>query len=419
MKYNWNEITLDKLYEISSGLSKKREEFGFGHEFLTFKEIFHNPIVPNELNELANTTENERNRCSIKYGDVFLTRTSENFDELGLSSVALKDYPDATFNGFTKRLRPNKLCKEIILPNYAVFYFRSVYFRNQVTSFSSMTTRASLNNEMISKLTIIVPPLIVQKGIANILMGLLKKEQVNIKTINILEELSQTLFKRWFIDFEFPNDEGLPYKSSGGRMVESELGKIPDIWVLSTLGAILEKTSEKVGDRDVVAYATTNTGLYPREEKYKKDLSKSMSKNKVIRQGYIVFGMSRQILNFGVMLEKIGCVSPAYHIYKINEEMFLPDLLDMYIRIQEPNFRDLIKPGAREGQGIDTKAVDGKVIVLPDKDIQLQFVKIYSDFKQKIEIMEKENKLFKEIRDNLLPKLFSGEIEIPDESVVD
>lgn len=84
----WKECKLGQIYEFASGLSKSREEFGFGYGFLSFKDIFHNYFVPDELTELVNTNEKERKRCSIKKGDVFLTRTSEIQEELGMSCVA-------------------------------------------------------------------------------------------------------------------------------------------------------------------------------------------------------------------------------------------------------------------------------------------------------------------------------------------
>ncbi|UTI88657.1 restriction endonuclease subunit S [Mammaliicoccus sciuri] len=94
-----------------------------------------------------------------------------------MSAVALKDYKNATFNGFTKRLRPNKYCENKLLPVYAAFYFRSNNFRNQVNSMSIMSTRASLNNEMISKLKITIPSLQNQVKISHILLALLKKKK--------------------------------------------------------------------------------------------------------------------------------------------------------------------------------------------------------------------------------------------------
>ncbi len=207
---------------------QKREEFGFGYEFLAFTDVFNNYFVPQTLDNLVNSSEMERVKCSIKRGDVFLTRTSEKLDELGRSCVALKDYPNATFNGFTKRLRP--IGNVEILPEYAGYYFRSLKFRNAVTSMSSMTTRASLNNDMISLLTITVPTLEEQENIANILSCLDEKIELNNEMNKTLEEMAQCIFKRWFVDFEFPNENGEPYKSSGGEMVDSELGMIPNGW---------------------------------------------------------------------------------------------------------------------------------------------------------------------------------------------
>jgi len=175
----WKEYNLDELYEFSSGLSKSRKEFGFGYPFVTFKDVFYNFFIPSELIELANTTEKERKRCSVKRGDVFLTRTSETMDELGKSSVALKDYESATFNGFTKRLRPKGNVE--IYPEYAGYYFRSPRFRSEINSMATMTTRASLNNEMMARLKIVVPNIKEQKAIAQILSDLDEKIEINNK----------------------------------------------------------------------------------------------------------------------------------------------------------------------------------------------------------------------------------------------
>jgi type I restriction enzyme S subunit len=151
------EVPLSQLYEFRSGLSKPRSEFGFGYGFLSFKNVFYNFFIPDKLSEFVNSTEQERESCSIKRGDVFLTRTSETMEELGMSCVALKDYESATFNGFTKRLRPKANTK--IVPEYAGYFFRSPKFRREVTAMSSLSTRASLNNEMLGRLKMVLPSL--------------------------------------------------------------------------------------------------------------------------------------------------------------------------------------------------------------------------------------------------------------------
>ena len=80
-----------------------------------------------------------------------------------------------------------------------------------------------------------IPPLETQREIAHILGTLDDKIELNCKISKTLEEMAQTLYKHWFIDFEFPNDEGKPYKSSGGEMIDSELGPIPKGWRVGIL----------------------------------------------------------------------------------------------------------------------------------------------------------------------------------------
>ena len=440
MEFSTKTYSLAELYDISSGLSKKREEFGFGYPFLTFKEVFHNPFLPSKLEELANTTEKEQMRCSIKAGDVFLTRTSEKLEELGLSSVALKDYPQATFNGFTKRLRPNKLCKDILLPEYAAFYFRSLKFRNQVTSFSSMTTRASLNNEMISKLTIDIPSLAKQKTTVGVMLNLLEKEKNNKKTIQILEQLSQTLFKHWFIDFEFPNEQGQPYNSSGGEMVESELGEIPKEWKVSTLGTLIQNTLggdwgkenpqgnyiEKVSiirGADLPELKVGSDGKVPTRYILNKNY-----KNKKLEAGDIIIEISggsptqstgrtlfinQEIIN--KYQDKVLCTNFCRILRPLKIEHGL--WIELYISyLYKMNLFFNFENGTTGIKNLDLNAVlNNYKIVIPAEEILELFSKQFEILNSSIQKKGNENKKLEQLRDTLLPKLLSGEIEIPDD----
>src|SRR5690606_29717992 len=109
-----------------------------------------------------------------------------------MSCVALKNYPKATFNGFTKRLRPKGNVE--ILPEYAGFYFRSPKFRATVSGMSSITTRASLNNGMLAQLTIDVPSIEEQKAIADTLISLNRKIELLEKQNLTLESIAETFF---------------------------------------------------------------------------------------------------------------------------------------------------------------------------------------------------------------------------------
>lgn len=203
-----NKYKLDTLYEISSGISTKPEQYGNGTPFLSFSAIFNNYFIPDELKELMNTTEKEQELYSIKKGDVFLTRTSETLNELAMSCVALKDYPQATFSGFAKRLRP--IQKNITYDKFMGFFLRSKYFRKIIDNNAIMTLRASFNEKIFSYLNVELPEYEEQVKIGNLLHFIEEKIKTNNK-INIeLEKLAKTLYEYWFVQFDFPDENNRP-----------------------------------------------------------------------------------------------------------------------------------------------------------------------------------------------------------------
>lgn len=217
MGSEWQQAFLTDLYDIGSGLSKPAGDFGSGYPFLSFKDVFYNVFVPAELGQLVQSDEKEQQKCSVRRGDVFLTRTSETMNELGMSSVALKDYPQATFNGFTKRLRPK--AGNSLVPEYVAYYLRSPVFRTKMLAFSTMSTRASLNNEMISRLTIDFPTPAIQSRIAGVLKAFDNKIVLNRQINTTLESMAQALFKSWFVDFDPVIDNAL----AAGSEIPDEL----------------------------------------------------------------------------------------------------------------------------------------------------------------------------------------------------
>ena len=256
MESDFQSCSLADIYDFASGLSKARSEFGEGHPFLGFKDVFYNSAVPKELKELVRSTEQERVKCSVRRGDVFLTRTSETMNELGMSCVALNDIPFATFNGFTKRLRPKN--EGVIAPEYARYYFRSWAFRSEVNSMATMSTRASLNNEILSRLSISFPPLEEQQAIGNILGTLDEKIELNRKINETLEGIAKALFKSWFIDFdpvramEEGRPTGLPDEISelfSDSFEQSELGEIPSGWTFEKASDLYQVTIGKTPPR--------------------------------------------------------------------------------------------------------------------------------------------------------------------------
>ncbi|MDN6721891.1 MAG: restriction endonuclease subunit S, partial [Staphylococcus equorum] len=119
---------------------------------------------------------------------------------------------------------------------YIYYWFK--YKTNYIKSNTHGSVFDTINRKTFENLYIYLPNISYQKQVVNILKTLDNKIEINQNIIANLEELSQTLFKRWFVDFEFPDENGNPYKSSGGEMVDSELGEIPINWNLVKLGSI-------------------------------------------------------------------------------------------------------------------------------------------------------------------------------------
>jgi len=423
LSFKFPKYLLGDLYTISSGLSKKRDEFGYGYPFLTFKEVFNNYFLPDKLLNLANTTAKERITCSIMKGDIFITRTSETQNELGMTSVALKDYPNATFNGFTKRLRVKAENNINIYPKYIGYYMRSPKIRNQINGVSILTTRASLNNSMLQKIEIAVPEYQEQKAIAELLFGLDKKIELNNAINKNLEEMAQALFKRWFIDFEFPNENGEPYKTSGGELEESEVGLIPKGWKVGKI--------EDLGQ--VIGGATPSK----KEEKYYSDVGipwitpKDLSNNRnhFVSRGEIDIteeGFKRssvKLLPKGSILfssrAPIGYVAIAKNDLTTNQGFksvipnidFGTEFIYYLLKYITPDIENRASGSTfKEISGSEMKKVP---VLIPDRDIVQRFNKVMNSVLSKIEQVEEEIANLIEIRDSLLPKLMSGEIRVP------
>ena len=218
------------LYDMASGISSTKGQAGHGAPFLSFGTVFNNYFLPENLIDKMDTTIEEQNTFSIKKGDVFVTRTSETIDELAMSSVALKDYPNATYSGFVKRLRPKTT--GIVYDKFLAFYLRSKLFRKTMTNNATMTLRASFNEDIFSFLYLYLPPYEEQKKIGDLLYNIEMKMLANKKINDNLEQQAKLIYDYWFTQFDFPDENGKPYCSSGGKMVWNEQLKrnIPENW---------------------------------------------------------------------------------------------------------------------------------------------------------------------------------------------
>ena len=130
--------------------------------------------------------------------------------------------------------------KNVVHPKYLFYLLASDEFTALANQGSTGTRMPRADWKHLVSTEWDIPNLQTQTAIVEILSSLDDKIELNNKINQELETLAQTLFKQWFIDFEFPNENGEPYKSSGGEMVDSELGEIPKGWSVGYLNQIAE-----------------------------------------------------------------------------------------------------------------------------------------------------------------------------------
>ena len=156
MPKHWEIKKLRFLGTCQNGISKSAEYFGKGFPFVSYGDVYKNYELPLPTN-LVESTEKDRELYSVKYGDVFFTRTSETIEEIGFTSTCLKSIENAVFAGFIIRFRPFTLNE--LYPNFSKYYFRSNIHRKYFVKEMNLVTRASLSQELLKKLTVILPSL--------------------------------------------------------------------------------------------------------------------------------------------------------------------------------------------------------------------------------------------------------------------
>ena len=247
---------LSELYDMSSGISSTKEQAGHGSPFVSFGTVFNNYFLPEKLPDLMETSEKEQEIYSVKAGDVLITRTSETIDELAMSCVAVKDYARATYSGFTKRLRPKK--EGVAYPKYMAFYFRSKLFRKAVTNNAFMTLRASFNEDIFTFLDVYLPDYDEQVKIGDMLYSIECKIQKNREINDYLEEMAKTIYDYWFVQFDFPDKNKKPYKSSDGEMIYTDGHIIPKSWRICKIQDIISSICTGLNPRDNFSLGSGN-----------------------------------------------------------------------------------------------------------------------------------------------------------------
>ena len=397
----WKEVRIGEIGTIVGGAtpSTKNPLFYDGNiPWLTPKDL---SINSNKyiLRGERNITPEGFKSCSCKIlpkGSVLFSSRAP----IGYVAIAATDM--CTNQGF-KSVIPNEETDSEFL------YYLLKYNKDNIASQGSGTTFAEVSGKSMKEIEVFVPKNVSdQRRIASLLSSLDRKIETNNKINAELEEMAQAIFKNWFVDFE-------PFKD--GKFKDSELGRIPEGWEVGTLSEITQNKSVKVKDRDdVKVLSPVTTGELVLSEEYfsKQVFSASIAKYKIVEKGEFAYNPAR--VNIGSIgrneFDFDGCVSPVYVVFSVAKGY--ENFFDLFRKTDffKSSVASLAIGGVRQSLSYDDLASIETII--PDSKVVDKFNDIYVQIKRNIAGNKAENKVLSTLRDTLLPRLMSGEIEIPE-----
>jgi type I restriction enzyme, S subunit len=232
----WKEATLGILAEVQTGpfgSQLKNEQYITGGTPVVMVEHIKDFLIEDFI--YLSVTDEDKNtlkKYTLKPGDIVFSRVGS----VDLSALVKEHQDGWLFSSRMLRVR----VKGDLDTQFLSYYLRQPAIRQFIVSISVGSTMPSINTEILKSLPVIYTSLEEQRKIANIFSCLDRKIENLRRQNEILEEIARSIFKHWFIDFEFPNADDKPYKSSGGVMVRSELGDIPEGWHIKRFDSLGE-----------------------------------------------------------------------------------------------------------------------------------------------------------------------------------
>lgn len=406
----WRTVTLGSISSsVSYGYTASANSDCVGPKFLRITDI-----VPHQINwdtvPYCEIGSKDLQKYQLNVGDIVIARTGAT---TGYNAM-FKGGINAVFASYLIRF---KIDPKEADSKYVSYVLQSPHYYGFIAGSIGGSAQPGINAAILSQFSFSLPPLPVQKKIAAILSSLDDKIEQNTRMNKVLEEIARVLFHRWFVEFEFPNAEGKPYKSAGGKMVESEMGMVPEGWGIGTtkdLGVLNPNSWSNKNKPDLVNYI---------------DLSnvKCGEISDVITYPYSEApSRARRILEIGDTI--IGTVRPGNRSFTyIQEEGLTGSTGFAVIRPFNQNTREFLYLHLTQDDVIDNLAhiADGGAypavspnvimdynVVLPPAEILLAFSRTVSQLFRKISVNQSQNRVLKNIQDGLLPKLMNDENEV-------
>ncbi len=385
----WKEVTLGEItnlvidYRGKTPLKLGSSWSDSGYRALSAKNIKTGQIVAEDsIRFVDEELYRKWMKDEVKKGDILIT------SEAPFGQIYYWDSDEKIV--LSQRLFDVRLNDEVC-HKYVYYFMTSHRYQKDLEGRATGTTVTGLRQPELLKSTILLPPLSAQRSISSILSSLDRKIELNNKINADLEEMAQAIFKNWFVDFE-------PFKD--GKFVDSELGMIPEGWKVGCLGDIAEITSGK------------------RPPKKSKDKTKEL---------FIPLIGASDIMGFtsDVLYERpilvIGRVGTHGVVQRFQEKCW-PSDNTLVIESRYYNYvyqllkgidYSAINRGSTQPLITQTDVKNTDVIIAPENVLK-EYESITSTLFSKHRANIKENSRLSLLRDTLLPRLMSGELEVPE-----
>ena len=323
-----------------------------------------------------------------------------------------------------QRLVLLKIDKSKCLPKYLLYTLMSEYVQLQIRRINQTGSIVSnLNISSLRELKIPLHSFEEQKKIANILSAIDDKISLNNQINQELEAMAKTLYDYWFVQFDFPDQNGKPYKSSGGKMVYNpELKReIPEGWGVETLKdfeskIITGKTPSRANSDNFggeIPFITIgdirgNTFIYSTSETLT-DLGASVQQNKYLPEGSLCVSCIATVGEIGFTTEW------SHTNQQINSIVFEDENNRYYLYFALKNYFENANASAKTGNtfaNMNKEDFSGIRIILPSKEIKNNFHEISEPYFAQIKCLQGQNQELTQLRDWLLPMLMNGQMKV-------
>ena len=410
-----------KLEDIAtveiSGVDKKTKDGEQEIRLCNFVDVYYNWAITTAQHDgfmFATARPNEISKFQLKKGQVALTKDSETRDDIGIPTYIADDFDDVILGYHCALITPNKdildgrYLNALLHTDYAKKYF--------ACNASGSGQRYALSVEALNSFPVPMIPLRDQKRIGEIFSALDKKIELNRRINQNLEAMAKQLYDYWFVQFDFPNEEGKPYKSSGGEMVWNEKLKreIPIDWeVLPLFDAVsvqygfpfaTEQFTEEetnvpvVRIRDILEGTTSAYSLEKADEKY------HLNENDVLVGMDGNFHMNFWHDNIAYLNQR--CVRLRAHSDSTISSIQILHSIKPYIKAKEQNAK-----GSTVGH-LSDKDLKGLYLIKPLKTRAFNPRKTLDGLLALVIENKKQILSLTKQRDELLPLLINGQITI-------